>query len=221
MNAVFGRVGAVWLFAVGLSVWLGVFTGIALGQGTTGLEQTMPGGTTASEATCLENEEQVETFVGSQDRTTEEFQITGPEWRFVSTIRPATVTTGSLEVDALNEDGFSEGFTTQIVFPDEELDRQSSGVIDGPGTFRLRIEANGVDYRIVVCQSQDGGGTTEPTISPEPTEEPTEVEGPPPGETIIDIPRKPLPWTGGPAVLPAVAFLLGLGLVAFAALRPR
>jgi hypothetical protein len=65
-----------------------------------------------------------------------------------------------MNVDALDEQNFVVGFTTQTVFPDEEFNSQSSGVIDGPGTFRLSIQEDGVSYRIVVCQSPGGETTT-------------------------------------------------------------
>jgi hypothetical protein len=128
----------------------------AWGQETTGTT----GESTTQQASCLVGEDQVTTFTGMQDRTTEAFQISGPEWRFISEIRPRTVTTGNMDVNALNEQDFFVGFTTQTIFPDEEFNSQSSGVIDGPGRFRLRIDENGVSYRIVVCQSPQGETTT-------------------------------------------------------------
>jgi hypothetical protein len=134
-----------------------VFACPAWGQATTGTT----GESTIQQASCLESEEEVKTFTGTQDTTTEKFQISSPEWRFISEIRPRTVTSGGMNVDALDdEDNFPVGGTIQTVFPDEEFDRQSSGVIDGPGTFRLSIQADGVSYKIVVCQSPGGDTTT-------------------------------------------------------------
>ena len=128
----------------------------AWGQDTTGTT----GESTTQQASCLVGEDQVTTFTGTQNTTTAKFQISGPEWRFISEIRPRTVTTGGMNVDALDEQNFVVGFTTQTVFPDEEFNSQSSGVIDGPGTFRLSIQEDGVSYRIVVCQSPQGETTT-------------------------------------------------------------
>jgi hypothetical protein len=71
------------------------------------------------------------------------------------------VATGTIGVEALDrQNDIVDLITYQSVLPDEEFDRQSSSVIDGPGTFRLRIDANGVSYRIVVCQSPEGETTT-------------------------------------------------------------
>src|ERR671912_567325 len=133
-----------------------VFAFPAWGQETSGTT----GESTTQLASCLVGEQEVATFTGARDRTTEEFRISGPEWRFISEIRPRTVTAGNMEVDALDEEDFVVGFTAQLVFPSEGFNRQSSDVIDGPGAFRLRIEENGVNYRIVVCQSLQGETTT-------------------------------------------------------------
>jgi hypothetical protein len=138
-----------------------VFAFPAWGQETTGTT----GESTTQQASCLESEEEVKTFTGTQDTTTEKFQISGPEWRYIAEIRPRTVTSGGMNVDALDEDNFPVGGTIQTVFPDEEFNRQSSGVIDGPGTFRLGIQADGVSYRIVVCQSPGGETTTTGTTT--------------------------------------------------------
>jgi hypothetical protein len=138
-----------------------VFAFPAWGQDTTGTT----GEPTTQQAACLVGEDEVTSFTGTQDTTTEAFQISGSEWRFISEIMPRTVTTGSMEVDALDEENITVGYTIQSVIPEfEEFNLQSSGVIDGPGTFRLRIEANGVNYRIVVCQSP-GGETTAGTTT--------------------------------------------------------
>src|SRR5215204_4199555 len=126
------------------------------GQETTGTT----GESTAQLASCLEGEEEVARFTGAHDTTTEKFQISGPEWRFISEIRPRTGTTGGMNVDALDEENFPVGGTIQTVFADEKFNRQSSGVIDGPGTFRLSITADGVHYKIVFCESPGGDTTT-------------------------------------------------------------
>lgn len=67
------------------------------------------------------------------------------------------MTEGTLEVSTADADGFI--FLT--VFPDQEFSRDDSGIIDGPGTFSLEIDANGVDYTVVVCQRADGAQTPE------------------------------------------------------------
>jgi hypothetical protein len=133
-----------------------IFAFPAWGQDTTGTT----GEPTTQQAACLVGEDEVKTFTGTHDTTTEKFEISGPEWRFISEIRPRTVTTGGMNVDALDEENFPVGGTIQTVSPDEQSNLQSSGVIDGPGTFRLSIQADGVNYRIVVCQSPGGETTT-------------------------------------------------------------
>ena len=174
-------------------------------QETTMMDTTMMEETTIlSESVCAADEELVDTVSGQDDLRTEEFEIDGPEWRFVSEATTNTDTSGSLSVDALDDEGFTVvgGFTFQTVFPDDGLDTQSSGIIDGPGTFRLDIEANGVDYEVSICQTPgQGGGTNEDTDENtdenEDTNEDTDDDG------VIDntIPKKPLPDTGGSTAL--------------------
>lgn len=163
---------------------------ISSAQETTMVDET----TILSESVCAADEELVDTVSGQDDLRTEEFEIDGPEWRFVSEVTTNTDTNGSLSVDALDDEGFTVvgGFTFQTVFPDDGSDTQSSGIIDGPGTFRLDIEANGVDYEVSICQTPgQGGGTNEDT------NEDTDDDG------VIDdtIPKKPLPDTGGSTAL--------------------
>jgi len=128
-----------------------------------------------------------------------------------------------MDVDALDRQNDIVGLTRhQSVLPDEEFDRQSSSVIDGPGTFRLRIDANGVSYRIVVCQSPQGEtttgtttGTTGTTTGPaDTTGSATTSAGTSRRDNVIrnSIPRDrdPLPNTGGLPLLVPVAAVLAL-----------
>lgn len=158
----------------------------------------------AQQATCLETEEEIERFAGTDDRTTGAVEITGPEWRFISEATREAPTTATLDVDAFDEDGFLAGFTSQLVFDDEESNTQSSGVIDGPGTFTFEIDANGVSYDIVICQALSGSDPPEP-----PREDPPREVTDPPKEVIKKtIPKRELADTGGFPAMTAVGVLL-------------
>ncbi len=175
------------------------------GGGTTG-------GTTNGQDSCAEDEELVETFSGTQDQTTPQFQITGDEWRFVLEATATTQTSGNVSVNTVfdpDNPGFGSAFAS--VDPDfDPTETNSSNIIDGPGTFSLEIDANGAEYAIFVCESVNQNPTTlQPTTPQQSQNEPT----------IINIPNKPLPPTGGLPVYGMVAGsiiagagLLGLGM---------
>ncbi len=144
------------------------------------------GGTTGQQTSCSQNEELVETFTGTQDQTTPQFQITGPEWRFILEARATTQTSGNVSVSTvfdLDNPGFGSAFASVDLefFP---TDTASSNIIDGPSTFSLEIDANGASYAVVVCQDVGSGGGTS---TPSPTS----------GVIPTTIPQKPLPPTGG------------------------
>ncbi len=148
---------------------------------------------------CAPDEELVESFSDTVDQTTEQFEITGPEWRVVVEGTATTSTSGDVTVDALDEDGFFEGGASVFVDPDFLLTtRDSSSVLDGPGSFRLEIDANGASYEISVCQTPGQGGGTNGDTN---------------GDGVIDdtIPDKDLPNTGGsPVVWAGIVALLAL-----------
>jgi hypothetical protein len=199
------KLRAAWVFLIGACVLSGLLAGAALGQETTGMEETTLGETTASPDQVGEPDEgcasptSVETFVGTENQRTPQFEITGDTFRLTYDVE-VTDPNGFpvLEVDVLDESGqfIGEGF---ITFEDDG----SEVILAGPGVFSLEIRADDVAYEVVV---EDCGGA-EPT-------EPTAPE-----ETTFGIPRKPLPWTGGVSFLPVAALVLGCALVVVAARR--
>ncbi len=159
------------------------------------------GGTTGQQTSCSQNEEIVETFTGTQDQTTPQFQITGPEWRFILEARATTQTSGNVSVSTVF-DPDNPGFGSDFASVDPEFfptDTSSSNIIDGPGTFSLEIDANGASYTVVVCQNAGSGGGSNPTSGVIPT----------------TIPQKPLPPTGGlPSAFGVIASFVLTGLLA-------
>ena len=157
------------------------------------------GGTTGQQTSCSQNEEIVETFTGTQDQTTPQFQITGPEWRFILEARATTQTSGNVSVSTVF-DPDNSGFGSAFASVDPEFfptDTSSSNIIDGPGTFSLEIDANGASYTVVVCQNVGSGGGSNPTSGVIPT----------------TIPQKPLPPTGGlPSAFGVIASFVLTGL---------
>lgn len=160
---------------------------------TTIMEETTMVEETTSEGECEEDEELVGSVISGRDDVdeTEPFDITGPDFRVVVNATSTAPTNGNVDVNVLDEDGFFAGSAFVSVDPqffDDET--ESSGVIDGPGTFTLEIDANGASYEVAVCQTPgQGGGTND--------DEDTDDDG------VIDdtIPKKPLPDTGGSTAL--------------------
>ncbi len=162
------------------------------------------GGTTGQQTSCSQNEELVETFTGTQDQITPQFQITGPEWRFILEARATTQTSGIVSASTvfdLDNPGFGSAFAS--VDPEfSPADTVSSNIVDGPGTFSLEIDANGASYTILVCQNVGQGGGTS-------TLDPTN------GVIPTTIPQKPLPPTGGfPSAYGVIATFVLTGLLA-------
>jgi hypothetical protein len=129
---------------------------------------------------CAANERQVETFSGTGDQTTSQFEINGTEWRFSTTATPTSDTSGEANVTAQDEGGSTVGTSVSLVDPEvNPTDSTSSAILHGPGAFTLEIVANDVEYNILVCESkaggggsQRGGGSTTPEPSPQPTPPP-------------------------------------------------
>jgi hypothetical protein len=132
--------------------------------------------TNGERANCAANERQVETFSGTGDQTTPQFEINGTEWRFSTTATPTSDTSGEANVTAQDEGGPTVGTSVSLVNPEvNPTDNTSSAILDGPGAFTLKIVASGVEYNILVCEStaggggsQKGGGSTNPEPSPQP-----------------------------------------------------
>lgn len=196
------------IFGAVISVYMVLLAGPTSAQNGGGSS----GGTTGQQTTCSQDEELVETFTGTQDQITPQFQITGPEWRFIVEATATTEASGNVSVTIVfDADNPGFGFAFASVDPEfNPTDTESSQVIDGPGTFSLDIDANGASYEILVCQSanQSGGDRSTP-----------EQSTPGQGNSVIKetIPNKPLPPTGGWPVYALVAsfILAGAGLLGF------
>jgi hypothetical protein len=108
-------------------------------------------------------------------------------------------------IDVRNENGRSVASIDQ-----EKPGTQSSIVNAGPGSFFLDILAANVEYVIIV---EDCAGTAQ-------GQQPgNQQQG---GNTVMNVPNKPLPNTGGPflpAAGEALLLLVGVGLAA-SVLRP-
>ena len=180
-------------------------------EGTTTVQATTIIEETTSEDDCADNEELVGSVISGRDDVpeTEPFGITGPDFRVVVNAISTAPTNGNVDVNVLDEDGLFVGGAFVSVDPDFfENETESSGVIDGPGTFSLEIDANGASYDIAICQTPGQGGGTNGD------DEDTDNDG------VIDntIPRKPLPDTGGSTALMvggSALLLLYSGLVAW------
>jgi hypothetical protein len=140
----------------------------------------------------------VESFSGRNDITTPTFQITGAEWRIVLEGTATTSQSGDVNVTtAFNFDEGSAGFGSASVFVSPEFDPtdiNSSGIIDGPGSVALEIDANGASYEILVCQSGGNEASTPRNEASTPRDDNKERS-----EKVIKgtIPKKRLVKTGG------------------------
>jgi hypothetical protein len=173
---------------------------VALAQDITTPDETTGGAANEGQAACAANERLVETFTGDEDQTTPEFGITASEWRFGLEARPTSPqASGDVSVNTVS-DPVTPGSGSAFAAVDPEVtptDSVSSNIIDGPGTFSLEIDANGVEYTIQVCEStvegnSDGGGQPKGDVSPPPPPRPPTPPGPPPSP-----PPGPLMNAGG------------------------
>ena len=183
------------------------------------------GTTTASQPSCGNGEDQVDSFTGSGSQTTDSFSITSQEWRYLYEANSSSGA-GNISIEALDNSGNSVPFSPSNAAVIPDADASSIG-IEGPGTFRLEIEADAdVSYSIIVCQRATPGAqtTAERTVSTNQDDDEITVDNQPrrdqprrdqPSRDIINIPNKPLPPTGGwPVYVTVTAFVLvGAGLL--------
>jgi len=142
----------------------------------------------------------VETFSGSNSQITSPFEIAGNTFRL--TLEAEPVRQGehaSIFIESFEETEGNVPFGNLDVNPVEGPVTQTANVLEGPGTFNLEIEANNTRYEITVedCGGRGGttgGGTTEGTTQ---RRDGKRIEVEDGGVTIINIPSKPLPPTGG------------------------
>lgn len=164
------------------------------------------------------NPQVVETFSGTENQRTPQFQITGSTFRLSYDVE-VTDPNGFpvLDAEVLDDSGqpIGEGFLT---FEDDG----SQNILAGPGTFSLEISADGVEYTVTV---EDCGGNDRTTGGGDGSGGNVGITERRNGDVIINVPEKPLPPTGGlPVSLMVGGFILaGAGLLAwsFAAQRGR
>lgn len=188
------------VFGVVISVYMALLADStsAQGGGTTG------GLITSQSDEGCDNPEVVDTFSGTENQRTPQFEITGNTFRLsydVTEIIPDEFT--SFSIDVLDEDGLRVDGTT--LFFDDVSD--STNILEGPGTFSLEIDAENAEFTVTV---EDCVGT-EPTTLQSATPRQSQNE-----PTIINVPRKPLPPTGGglPVYgMVAGSILAGVGLL--------
>ena len=180
------------------------------------------GDTTSQNDEGCDNPQLVETFSGSENRITPEFEITGNVFRlsYETVLIDPDSFGGSLDIEVRDESGQSIG-QGPLVF-DEVTD--SENILAGPGTFSLEITADNVEYIIEVedcAGAEPTNGITvddeitvedEIIVDDEITVDDRDLQEEP---TIIKIPNKPLPPTGGFPVYGTVAvfILMGAGLL--------
>jgi hypothetical protein len=152
---------------------------------------------------CSPDERQVQTFTGTQDQTTPPFDIRGDEWRFVANARTTTEASGNLNVDANNQaqpERFIPGASVIVTASPGQTPSESSNILDGPGSFTLEIEANGVEHTIRVYE-RGGGGQPKERPKSAPKEQPKGQSRQQPAPTPRPTPPPPEPSfkAGGPS----------------------
>lgn len=184
---------------------------------------------------CDPDEEVVDTFTGTEDTTTPAFEVTGTEFRLVFGASLTGESSGDLDITVREDDGGFAGFGFTPVSETSGPVVTSSSVIDGPGTFSLEIDANGVEYEILVCESNNGGGGTtdnnggttdngedtgnDDGDDPGDENEDDSIDTTPDTNVTDDVDTgEPLPNTGGLAS-PVFAVFLGLLIVGFVVRR--
>jgi hypothetical protein len=208
------------LFGAVFSVYMVLLSSPVSGQGG--------GNTTAGPDEGCPTPQVVETFSGSNSQITAPFEITGSTFRL--TLEAEPVQQGehaSIFIDSVEEDtGLTVPFGNIDVNPVEGQVTETANVLEGPGSFRLEIEANNTRYEVIVEDCTGSNGDDEVTTNQDDDEVTTNqdddeitVDNQPrreqPRREIINIPDKPLPPTGGwPVYATVTAFVLvGAGLL--------
>lgn len=205
LGAILLGVAAIMFYLVLLST---TPSGAQTGGGTTGTTTNQNGN---ADEGC-DNPEEVATFDRTENQITPDFEITGDTFRLTyeaTVIDPDEF--ASFTADAVGEDGFPVDFIP-LTFDDAS---DSVNVLEGPGTFNLEIESTNFEYIIIVedCVGDDTQPTTTQRTTRDRTTNNNANRG---GRTVINVPNKPLPPTGGLPVAAVVAssVLAGAGLLA-------
>jgi hypothetical protein len=229
-----------------------VFAFPAWGQQTTGTSTTDTTGTTAGTSTTgttgttgeqrvvpqqasglpgpgssegCANPTEIATFSGSEVRRTETFNVPSDRLRIRYFMDPTDEFGGFLSVDVLSAEDqfFFEGFVTEIVT--EPAGGSENILLDEPGAYFLEIEPFDVSYQIAVdacggdLGQRPGGSDNGPSGSVTVADDQHDD-----ADNVIDktVSKKPLPPTGGIAILgPALGLLLISGVAAGLLVRRR
>jgi LPXTG-motif cell wall-anchored protein len=184
-----------------------------------------------------DNPKEITTFAGQERRRTESFEVPTDVVRIRYFIEPMTTSGGFLAVDVLKEDDnlFFDGFVTEVA--NDPSGGSENILLDEPGSYYLEIDPFDVQYQIAVDSC---GGDLPPQQGSSGNDVPDSQSGGSgndvPGSTttangqhvdaakVIEetISKKPLPNTGGIAILaPAAGLFLISGAVAGLLVRRR
>ncbi len=213
------------LLAVAGLVFYVVFLAILVTEPSEAQQDDVTGGQTIQQDAGCDNPVLIETFSGTDSQITPDFNITGDTFRLsyeALVINPNEF--ASFSIDVFDENGVLVDFVP-LAFDDVN---NNINVLEGPGRFNLEIDADNMDYIVdvedCVGDGDDGDGITDGNDGR--VERSVQVRKPERSEVIINIPRKPLPPTGGLPVYVMVTSsvlagsgLLGLGIMIHR--RPR
>jgi hypothetical protein len=177
------------------------------------------GGTTSQSDEGCESLEVVDTFSGTENQITPQFDISGNTFRLRYEITDLDEDPGfgSFSIRPIGENGIGVGQSV-LVF---EEGSGSENILEGPGAFSLQIDSEGFEYTVTVEDCVGSEPTTLQPTTPQQSQNGSVTVNEPnnPEPTIINIPNKPLPPTGGLPVYGMVAGsiiagagLLGLGI---------
>jgi hypothetical protein len=187
------------------------------------------GGSTGQGNEGCANPERVQTFTGTENQITPNFNITGNTFRLRWDITDLDDDPNfdDFHIRPIGEDGIGVGQSV-LVF---EEGSGSENILAGPGTFHLEIESNGFRYNVTVedCTGTSSGNQDQSTPASQDQSTPaSQVQNNQQNQNgqqqnrprrVINIPNKPLPPTGGLSVRVMVvgsvlmgAALLGLGI---------
>ena len=164
-----------------------------------------------------ENPEQVDTFTGTENQITPNFDITGNTFRLRYEITDLDDDPGfdSFNIRPIGEDGIGVGQSV-LVFDEGS---GTENILEGPGAFSLEIQSEGFEYTVTV---EDCVGTNQNDGNRNNGQNRSNRNRSTPENSVIrrTVPNKPLPPTGGLPVYVMVTgsiltgtCLLGLGLV--------
>jgi hypothetical protein len=180
------------------------------------------GGTTVNANEGCQNPQQVQTFTGSNSQLTPSFNITGNTFQINLQAQPVQQGQfADIFIDSIDQStGLVVPFGGIDVNPVEGQVNQTANVLEGPGNFSLRIQSTNTQYQITVFDCVGSQTTANPSNQGGVTASVNPSQRPQRERSIINIPNKPLPPSGGLPVVATVASfvltgtaLLALGIV--------